>query len=64
MELVAAEFSEFEISIIDIYGRELLKAEIINHKSEINTSSFETGNYLLKISTNNKSTYRRFLIVR
>ncbi len=64
VELMTADFSEFEVSVIDIYGREFLKSEVRSQKSEINTSSFEEGNYLLKISTSAKSTYRRFLIVR
>lgn len=64
VELMTTDFSEFEVSVIDIYGREFLKSEVRSQKSEINTSSFETGNYLLKISASDKSTYLRFLIVR
>ena len=64
VELMTTEFYEFEVSVLDIYGREIFKSEIRNQKSDINTSNFETGNYLIKISANNKSSYRRFLIVR
>jgi len=64
VELQNAEFQQAEISVFDIYGSEIYHSSFNTQHSTINTSAFETGNYLLKISMNGKSAYRKFLIVR
>jgi len=61
---ISASLPDAKILVYDIYGRELMHAEAVNTETDILTSNFESGNYLLCISAQGKSTYRKFLITR
>lgn len=63
VELMSAEFKAYDISVFNIYGMEVHHSSFSTPHSAIDTHNFESGNYLLKISMNGKSAYRKFLIV-
>lgn len=64
VELMSVELNLTEVSIYDIFGREMIKLESGSKQLAINTTNFTVGNYILKISINGKSACRKFLIAR
>jgi hypothetical protein len=52
---------KYELKIIDILGKEILKSAINNPQSEINIKSFQKGIYFVEIN-NGKTVYRKKLV--
>ncbi len=64
VEIFSADVSETSLSVFNIYGAEIMKLAVGSQQWTVNTSNLANGNYLLKISMNGKSAYRKFLVVR
>ena len=63
VELMSAEFEYAEISMYDIYGREMMKPTFSNQHSTFSIAELASGNYVLKISMNGQSAFRKVLIL-
>jgi len=64
VDLSNVELNEAEVSVSDILGKEIYHSTLNSYHSTVIISTFANGTYLLKISVGNKSTLRKFLVVR
>ncbi len=64
IELMTPQYDNFSIQVLDIYGREIFTGKSYSTRIQINTSQWQSGNYLVRIGAEGKITVRKFLIVR
>jgi hypothetical protein len=57
---ILTDANNFNYSMVDLYGREILRGEATDQTATLNCKDLPTGIYFLKITVNGESTIRKF----
>lgn len=64
VEIETANFQETDVSVFDMYGRNVLQTKMTSPQTSFDVSKLEPGNFLLRLSMNGQTALRKLLIAR